>query len=193
MSRTRCLSSIPASEAFRPFFMVPKAIYKRHLLKYATPAETLVFFALLHFRWGDTMEAFVGVEKLAQTTHLNPSTVMKATKGLAEIGLIAKRGRTDERELRYELLPYGSDPPPNSAEIVIRRTRRARRKPSHDASGHFRWQSDESPGPTSSAASRACPQGETDTSSGNGHPNSSETGVQNSSTSGHHREVLQKQ
>ena len=192
MGRTRWATDIPESEVFGRFFKVPHALYEKNLLKYATSAEVRVMFALLKYRWKDSSVAFVGVKKLAQATGLNPKTVMNATKGLVEMGLVKKSGTTDQRILRYELLPYGSDLSPDHADWVMRRLKRfARPRCSklHDKRGRFLPRQVEAvQGPRRSTPSGQLPD-KPDPSTRDGHLTSSGDGVQNSTTSGHHIDV----
>jgi DNA-binding MarR family transcriptional regulator len=192
MARTRWATDVPESDVFGRFFKVPRVVQDKNLLKFASRPARLVFYALLGFRWRSTSEAFVGVEKLARTTGLHPATVMKATKELEEQGLIRKLGRTDQRVLRYELLPYGEEVPPQMTEMVRKRAgqlgRRACTKV-RNSQGRFRSQPvGVAQDPALSVAEEpitalACP------SSGHGYLNSSGDGVQNSTDTGHHIDV----
>lgn len=131
-------SGVP--EGWAPFYVVPKFVYEKHLLKYATDSERVVFHALCNYRWNNTRMVTVSLPQLARAANKCRKTVIAATQGLEFLGLIAKCGTDDYRVMRYELLPHGAAYPPNVDEIVTKRSKAPRRRPSRDAKGRFKSQ-----------------------------------------------------
>jgi len=137
MNDAALLSPLP--EGWVPFSAVPKFVYEKHLLKYTTASEWIVFHSLFRYRFNNT-RVTVSLAALARTANMCRKTVIAATQGLEFLGLIAKHGTNASRVMQYELLPYGAELPPNIDEIVMQRAKPPRRRPPRNVNGRFRSQ-----------------------------------------------------